>query len=191
MSLHRRPSRRAAMAFLLGFALAGDRAAAQAPSPPRKPAPADTEKDSAEIQAYRLTLPMLRKIEQVYKSLDAMTSADPHLQEKLDRLATSEGEEGPATIAEAVTRLDAVPEIQKAIRSSGLTSREFVVFTVAFGTAGLGVFAQSEGQQLPPDMPPAVAANLQWFKDNRSEIDRVKAEMEKLEARHRPAPSPR
>lgn len=191
MSVRRLPSSRVAVFLLLSLSMGGVPASAQAPAPSRKPVPSDVEKDSAEIQAYRLTLPALKKIEQVYKSLDAMTTANPRLQEKLDRLAAAEGDAGPTTIAEAVAKLDAVPEIQKAIRSSGLTPREFVVFTVAFGTAGLGVYAVAEGQPLPPDMPPAVSANIRWFQDNRPEIDRVQAEMEKLEARHRPAASPR
>lgn len=186
--------RRALCAFLAlisGLSWTVIPATAQALPLPTPAASTEKEADSEEIQSYRLSLQTLKKIEKVYTSLDAMVAAEPGLQEKLDRLAASQEDSGPTTIAEAVAQLDSVPAIQKAIRSSALTSREFVVFTVAFGTAGLGDYAVSQGQQLPPDIPPAVAANIRWFQDNRAEIDRVQAEMEKLEAKHRPAPSPR
>ncbi len=169
-------------------------ASAAPPAPQGSPSPApaasQADRDGAEIEAYRLTTDTLRKVAKVYAALDAKASADPALQARLDALATAGAGESPATLNGAVRRFESVPEMAAAIRAAGLDTREFVVFTVAFGAAGVGAYAVSQGAALPPDLPAAVRDNIRWFGEHREEIDRVKAEMEALEAKHR-APSPR
>jgi hypothetical protein len=66
--------------------------------------------------------------------------------------------------------IDRVPAAKAAITSSGLTTREYVVFGFAMFQTGLAAWSQEQGGGLPPGVS---KANLDFFKSHRAAIERI------------------
>ncbi|HKQ61002.1 MAG TPA: hypothetical protein VJS92_06910 [Candidatus Polarisedimenticolaceae bacterium] len=137
---------------------------------------------AAEVGAYKLTLATLRKADRMHAALAAAVAADPALRARLEPLAPGDDEvEGEARSLDAVVaELESVPELKRALGDAGLTAREYVVFSLALLSAGLAEYALEQGGKLPPDAPPALAANVAWYKANRAEVERFTREIRQL-----------
>jgi len=111
---------------------------------------ADANRDTSEVNAYRLTDAGLasytqaaRNITQVGKQSSTTCAADE-----------DEGDSGNGkSIDQMVASLDANAKIRSAIQSAGMTTREYVVFGMAVFQAGMTSWALDQpGGKLPPGM---------------------------------------
>src|SRR6185503_15025072 len=82
--------------------------------------------DQAELEKYRLTMPVLKKMGQVQENIFASIQKDPSVATKYKKGLDDADQSLDAT----VKKMDGVPELKQAIAKAGLTTREFLLATV-------------------------------------------------------------
>jgi len=98
-----------------------------------------TDRDTQEINAYVLTESGLAKYSQATRNLAALPNR-----------CDEEETEGANSLDGMVVKGDSVPEFRAAIRSAGMTTREFVVFTWSLFQHGMAAWVLSQpGGKLP------------------------------------------
>lgn len=98
------------------------------------------------------------------------------LAEEIERLEESAGSDGdnPESISEMARRMDASPELSAALRSAGLTSREYATATFALLQAGLAHGLMKTGKVNQP--PDGVSKhNLDFMREHEAEIEALSA----------------
>lgn len=115
--------RRVAVPLILALAAALP-AAAQAVTP----AAYSPDPDTAEVRSFPLSLDKVQKLAATIDALDRLEASDPNLKSKMDAEPTDD-----QTIDARVTSLDArFPEAADIVHKNGLTSREYIVVSLAF-----------------------------------------------------------
>jgi hypothetical protein len=150
-------------------------------------APRAKADDTAEVQNYRLTMPVVKKFERVQESLYQSIRKDPSLATKYDKTPDDGSDQ---SIAATVKRMDAMPELKQAVVKAGLTTREYLLATLAMLQVGMAhAMSQSRGADTSK-LPANVRANLKLMEQNKAEFDRIqqrsaeiRREMEKLTAK--------
>lgn len=117
------------------------------------------DRDTQEVQRYVLTDAALAKYKAATRKLVALPGSG----------GSCDDEDNSGTIAEAVAKLDAIPGAKAAVISSGMTAREYVVFSFALVHNGLAAWAVSQpGGKLPPGIS---QANVDFYKRHAAEIE--------------------
>lgn len=103
------------------------------------------DRDLQEISAYKLTEAGLARYTQATEKVAAVESSTP------GRCADDEDDDGNAkSIDQVVASLDANAKVRSAIQSTGMSSREYVVFAMAVFQAGMAAWALDQpGGKLP------------------------------------------
>jgi len=131
-------------------------------TPPRGNPPDDA--DSREYRNYRLTLESVNKFVAASKALVKLSHDNPELEKQM------EAQSDARTIDEAVKTTEKYPAVTAAIKSAGLTTRDFVVMTGTLMGAQMAVGMKKQGQikQYPPSVSPENAAFVEqnWDKLN-------------------------
>jgi hypothetical protein len=118
-----------------------------------------SDRDTAEISAYELSVAGLAKYRQANTNLAQLGEA---LSENCDE------DEDDQSIDGMVAQMRGVPGAAEAIESAGLPLREYVVFTWAMVGAGIGAWALDQpGGQLPPGVS---KANAEFARDHGAEF---------------------
>jgi hypothetical protein len=127
------------------------------------PAPAlAQDADAQAVSAYKLTDAGLTKYSEATKRLAALPNACE--QEEDD-------ESGSKSLDEMVARIDATPGAKAAIQSVGLTSREYVLFSLSLIHNAMAGWAVSQpGGKLPPGTS---QANVDFVKQHEADIERL------------------
>ena len=120
------------------------------------PGPAAAQdKDSREVSAYVLTESGLAKFAQASKNLAAIPGA---CEEETD---DDDDSDDMKSIDQMVAKLNSKPGAQAAIQSTGMTSREYVVFMFSMMQSGMSAWALKQpGGKLPPGVS---QANVDFF----------------------------
>jgi hypothetical protein len=93
--------------------------AAQAPDSP----------DLAEARKYTLTMDKVQKLVAAFDAVSKLTAANPALKAKMDADSSS----GNLTIDQRAKNIDTnFPQVAAAIHAQGLTTREFIIVSIAF-----------------------------------------------------------
>jgi hypothetical protein len=130
------------------------------------PARGPADKDLAEIREYRLGESALAKYIVAVQSLNRLSAGLPSLDDDV--------ESGGKSLDEHVAVLDAKPEAKQAIRSAGLTTREFVVFTWSLYEAGMASWALTQpGGKLPPGVS---MDNVDFVRQHEAELKLLEKE---------------
>lgn len=123
--------------------------------------------DTREINAYRLTAAALAKYAQARKEMDVLarqTASD----------CGDEDEEDSAngtTIDQLVAKLNTTAGARAAIQSAGMTSREFVVFSMSVFQAGMADWALGQaGGKLPPGV---AMENVTFYRKHQAEMQKL------------------
>jgi hypothetical protein len=123
--------------------------------------------DTAEVLRYTLTDTALAKYTDATKRLAALPgggSAD---------CDDDDDEADAKSLAEMAARLDAAPGAKAAVQSAGMTSREYVLFSLALLHNGLAAWAVSQpGGKLPPGVS---KANVDFLKTHDKELKQLEA----------------
>ena len=108
-------------------------------SPMASVAQDSSDRDTREINAYVMTESGFAKYSQATRNMAALPNrCDEHKQE------------GAKSLGEMAAQLDSVPAIRTAIRSAGMTTREYAVFTWSLFQTGMAAWVVSQpGGQLP------------------------------------------
>lgn len=162
-----RASRGAAfVACTLGvlFMLTGARTLrAQAGGPPAA--------DMQAIQNYHLTDAGLTKFMQATRNIAHVAMQHPEI-------AKSEEGNNAKTLADMEAVYNRHPEVKQAITSAGMSSREYILFSMAVFQAGMAAGMQEQmGGKLPDGVS---AANVEFFKKHEAEMKKFGDEMQKM-----------
>jgi hypothetical protein len=122
--------------------------------------------DTREIASYVLTDAGLAKYTQAVHNLDAL--AKPPWK-------VCDDEEGAKSLNEAVARFNALPGAQAAVKSAGMTTREYTVFSWSVAQNGMAAWALSQpGAKPTPDIS---MANVSFYRKHEAAIKKLGEEM--------------
>jgi len=123
---------------------------------------AAADRDTQEVSRYVLTEAGLAKYSAASTNLS-----------KLGKSSLTAGcdEESPASIDKVVAKADASPPVKAAIQGGGMTTREYVVFSMSLLQAGIAAWGMEQpGGKLPPDVS---KANVDFYKSHKAAIDKL------------------
>ncbi len=101
------------------------------------------DRDTREINGYRLTDAALGKYTQAQARVAKLAQQSPGICDDAD-------EDSAKSIDQLVAKLDATAGVRAAIQSAGMTTREYVIFSLAVFQAGMADWALSQpGAKLP------------------------------------------
>jgi hypothetical protein len=119
--------------------------------------------DAREVLRYTLTEAGLAKYSQATRQLAALPDRE--------RAACDEDDTDAGSLDEMAARLDGVPGASAAIRSAGMTSREYVLFSMSLLQNGMAAWAASQpGGALPPGVS---RANVDFLKKHDAELKQL------------------
>lgn len=122
------------------------------------------EADAREVRAYTFTADALTRYVDATRKLSAIP------------LECGAPEPDIASLTEAAARIDAVPGGKAAVRSAGLTSREYVVFAFALIENAFAAYAlEQPGGKLPPGIS---MANVEFLRAHAGVLERLANETE-------------
>ncbi len=113
--------------------------------------------DTQEINRYVLTEAGLAKYTLATQKLGAIAN----------QLASCEDDGETQSLSAAVAGIEENAAAKAAIQSSGLTTREYLVFGMAAFQSGMAAWALSQGGKLPPGV---TMANVNFYRDHEAEI---------------------
>jgi hypothetical protein len=124
-----------------------------APQAARRGNPRDGA-DSKEYRNYRLSMENVNKFVAASKALVMLSRGNPGLEKDMESHADAR------TIDDAVKTTEKYPAVTAAIKSAGLTTRDFVVMTGTLMGTEMAVGMKKQGQikQYPPSVSPENAA---------------------------------
>lgn len=120
--------------------------------------------DGAEVKRYVLTEAGLAKYSQAHRNLAALPAG---------RTGSCDDDSGdsPTSISGMVAKLDATPGAKAAVQSSGMTTREYVVFSMSLLQNGLAAWALDQpGGKLPAGVS---KSNVDFVKKHDAELKRL------------------
>jgi hypothetical protein len=134
---------------------------------------AEVEQEKAELRQYRLTMPKIRQMAAATLAFAKEVETDPALQQKLK----SNTEPEPRTLIDFVQRIDKEPKLSAAIKSAGLSSREYATVMLCYYPAMMAYGAKKSGaiKEVPKDI---LAENVALIEANEAELTRLNQELE-------------
>jgi len=122
--------------------------------------------DTREIASYVLTDAGLAKYTQAVHNLGAL--AKPPWK-------VCDDEEGAKSLNEAAARFNAPPGAQAAVKSAGMTTREYMVFSWSVAQNGMAAWALAQpGAKPTPDIS---MANVNFYRKHEAAIKKLGEEM--------------
>jgi len=134
--------------------------------------------DETELQNYRLTMPVVKKLVQVQENLFASVKRDPSL---ATRYKKNLDDAFDGSLDAAVKKFDSVPELKQAIAKAGLTTREYLLATLGVVQAGM---ASAMTPRSGPDtrkLPGAIRANMKFMEENRATFADLQKRLDELD----------
>lgn len=123
---------------------------------------AGEDRDAQEINRYVLTEATLAKYASAVEKLRPLAS----------QVASCEESQDAESIHAMVARIDRNPAIQGAIQSVGLTTREYVVFSLGVFQAGMAAWALDQpGGTLPPGFQ---QKNVDFYNAHKAAIEAIR-----------------
>jgi len=123
-----------------------------------------SDRDSHEIASYVLTEAALTKYARATANLGANAKG-------LSGDCDDDDEESARSLDEIVARINAIPGISAAIQSAGMTTREYIVFSLSLFQNGMAAWALSQpGGTLPPGTS---KANVDFYRAHEAAIQKL------------------
>jgi hypothetical protein len=134
---------------------------------------AEIDQEKAELRQYRLTMPKIRQWAAATLAFAKDVEKDPALAKKLNDDNAPE----PKTLVDFAARIDKEPRLAAAIKSAGLTSREYATLTLCYYPAMFAYSAKKAGaiKELPKDILPD---NIALIEANEAELTKLNHELE-------------
>jgi hypothetical protein len=122
--------------------------------------------DSQEVMRYTLTDAGLAKYTKASQNLAALPGGPRGC-------ATDDDSDSDSnSIAELAGKLDSTPGAKAAVQSAGMTSREYIVFSMSLLQSGIAAWGLSQpGRKLPPGVN---KANVDFVNSHGPQLDQLK-----------------
>jgi hypothetical protein len=118
--------------------------------------------DTKEIAGYVLTDAALTKYAQAVRKLQPLKE---QLQEDCDR------EDAQESLNAMAARMDKVSGVKSALNAAGMTSREYLVFSLSVFENGMAAWAlELPGGKLPPGVK---MANVNFYRAHKAELEKL------------------
>jgi hypothetical protein len=136
-------------------------------------APQQASAEQKEVANFRLSKDKLNKYEAAVKAYDKLVAANPGLKKQMD---TESGANDHNTVAGSVAVIEKHPPVVDAIKSAGLSTREYVVMTYALINTDMAVGMKKKGmiKEYPASVSPA---NVTFVEQNYSRINALMSSM--------------
>ena len=120
------------------------------------------DKDAREISAYALSEAALAKYTQASANLGSLSK----------QIASNcDDSDSPASLDASVARINAVPQAKAAIQSAGMTTREYLVFSLSLFQSGMAAWALTQpGGTLPPGVS---KANVDFYRSHEQALKKL------------------
>lgn len=126
------------------------------------------DRDSKEISSYVLTEAGLAKYTQAVKNLGPLASG------MSDECGGDDDDDSAHSLDETAARVDAIPGIHAAIKAAGMTTREYLVFTLSLFQNGMVAWALDQPSgKLPRGMS---MANVKFYRAHEAAIKNLSAQ---------------
>lgn len=135
--------------------------------------------DEADVENYRLTMPVVRKLQRVQENLYESIKKDPSQATKFKKIL-DDGLDQP--LASMVKKVDGVPEVKQAIAKAGLTTREYLLATLAMFEAGMSQAMLQAPAADTSKLPAGVRANMKFMEQNRAEFTQMQKRTQEIES---------
>jgi len=120
------------------------------------------DRDAKEISDYVLTDAALAKYTQAVRKLQPLKE---QLQQDCDREDAQESLNGMAA------RMDKVSGVKSALKGAGMTSREYLVFSLSVFENGMAAWAlEQPGGKLPPGVK---MANVNFYRAHKADLEKL------------------
>ncbi len=130
------------------------------------PVRAQGDRDTQEISRYVLTEAGLAKYSAATRNLNRLGKSAPANCEDKD-------DESPSSLDKFVAKVDANPAAKAAIQGAGMTTREYMVFSMSPLQTGLAAWAlEQPGGKLPPGVS---NANVDFYKAHKAALEKLGA----------------
>ena len=121
-----------------------------------------TDRDSTEVAGYVLTEAVLAKYAQAVRKLQPVMGQLPQ---------ECDGDEGPKSLNDVAAHMDGVPQVKSALKTAGLTSREYLLFSWSVFQNGMAAWALDQpGGKLPPGVR---MANVNFYRAHEAELKKL------------------
>lgn len=121
-----------------------------------------SDRDTNEIAGYVLTDAGLAKYTQAVRKLQPLTGQLPQ---------DCDHDEGPKSLNDMAAQMDEVPGVKSALKSAGMTSREYLLFSWSVFQNGLAAWAlEQPGGKLPPGVK---MANVNFYRAHEAELKKL------------------
>lgn len=121
-----------------------------------------SDRDAKEISDYVLTDAALAKYTQAVRKLQPLKE---QLQQDCDR------EDAPESLNDMAARMDKISGVKSALKGAGMTSREYLVFSLSVFENGMVAWAlEQPGGTLPPGTKPA---NVKFYRAHKAELEKL------------------
>ena len=120
------------------------------------------DRDAREVSSYVLTEAALAKYKKASGNLGELAKTVS---------GNCDDDEGSGSLDESVARLNATPGAQAAIQSAGMTTREYIVFTMSLFQNGMASWALTQpGGKLPPGVS---RANVDFYRAHEEALQKL------------------
>ncbi len=120
-----------------------------------------TDRDAKEISDYVLTDGALTKYAQAVRKLQPL----------MEQVPKNCDDESPQSLNGIAARMDGVPAVKSALKGAGMTSREYMVFSLSLFQNGLAAWAlEQPGGTLPPGVK---MANVNFLRAHEAEVKKL------------------
>lgn len=119
------------------------------------------DRDAKEVADYVLTESALKKYTQAVRNLQPFMGQVP---QDCD-------DENPKSLNDLSARLDGAPQVKSALKAAGMTSREYLLFSLSVFQNGMAAWALAQpGGQLPPGVK---MANVTFYRAHEAELTKL------------------
>ncbi|MGB5131882.1 MAG: hypothetical protein WBO00_04655 [Steroidobacteraceae bacterium] len=124
---------------------------------------AQADRDTQEISSYVLTDAGLARYAKASRALGALAKASGGCEDDDD--------DNAKTIDQMVAKFNATPGAKAALQSAGMTTREFIVFSMSVFQTGMASWALTQpGGKLPPGVS---MANVNFYRKNEAAMSQI------------------
>ncbi|HUF66884.1 MAG TPA: hypothetical protein VMM17_12990 [Gemmatimonadaceae bacterium] len=155
-------------AVTIGACAGGETAEETTPSAPGASVSASTAEPSAiEISNYELTMDRMRRWMTAARNLGTAAENDPTLEPP---------DADEVSYSQMIAWYEQNPTAREALRSAGITPRDFVLTTLAYMQAGMtyAVLGMSKEAKIPEGQS---GRNVEFVRANQAELERLAREM--------------
>ncbi|HEX5437496.1 MAG TPA: hypothetical protein VFW98_10055 [Gemmatimonadaceae bacterium] len=132
-----------------------------------------SDADMKAMQSYQLTASGLTKYTRAVHNMIQVTKAHPEIAKEEDGSKAN-------SLADIAAIYDRHPEVKRAITSAGMSSRDFVLFTIVLAQSGAAMsMQQANGGKLPPGVQPA---NVEFLKAHEADLLKLEQEMQQADS---------